>query len=816
MSLNQSICSLTVSEYLQNWLDKVIRDNVKRGTFTSYATTVKKRIVPYLGQKLLAKLCPKDIDTWLRSLTSAGFAHSTLTQTKAVLSTALRYAVYPAELISSNPCGTIAIPRTAPRHVIKRTIVTENLLKEIQQHYPIGHKYHLPLLLAYHTGMRISEILGLDWQAVDIARGCLTVKKQLLWDSISGSYYFDTPKSEAGCRTILLDSRILREIQVWQRIQKQREQAGGNWLNIDLVCTDCHGRPLRYASLERSLQKRFGLNTHSFRHTHATKLIEGGASPIDVAARLGHSSAELVNNVYTHDTENMQRTTLAIWDKVLGNDNIIGNNIANVNTTGFKSSRVTFADTLNQTLSGASAPTGNKGGVNAKQVGLGSAVASIDVLFNDGSVQSTGKNTDLCISGNGLFVVNDGKQTYYTRNGAFEFDGSGNYVIPSSGLKVQGWMADDSGSLSTTGPTTDIVVKLGTTMEAKLTSTVSYENNLNANVPIITSYSFVKPSDGTTHTETTAGKYIGASTDQPVTLYFSDNSKLTVNSGRYVIGRSVPQTTAWTYYDSLGVEHTSTVLFEKSTVGNVTYTDDDGNPVTKKATAWVMSMPEQTVNEPDGSTSTYTLGSTTITFDYDGIIREGTFSGTEALTPDTNSDVTITTPPGALEGSSVKKSSLSVTHTAPNGSSTPQSISLDLSGLTQYADMNTIYGSADGNAAGSLESIAIDSSGTIIGTYTNNINKAEAQVAIAQFTNASGLTKTGSSLYQVSNNSGTPNVKSATDLGVKITPSSLEMSNVDIANEFSDMIITQRGFQSNSKIITVGDEMIETVINMKR
>ena len=121
-----------------------------------------------------------------------------------------------------------------------------------------------------------------------------------------------------------------------------------------------------------------------------------------------------------------------------------------------------------------------------------------------------------------------------------------------------------------------------------------------------------------------------------------------------------------------------------------------------------------------------------------------------------------------------------------------------------------------GNAAGTLSSVSVDSSGTITGTYTNGVKQTEAQVAVAQFTNASGLTKTGNSLYQESNNSGTANVKTASDLGVTITPSALEMSNVDIANEFSDMIITQRGFQSNSKIITVGDEMLETLINMKR
>ena len=154
--------------------------------------------------------------------------------------------------------------------------------------------------------------------------------------------------------------------------------------------------------------------------------------------------------------------------------------------------------------------------------------------------------------------------------------------------------------------------------------------------------------------------------------------------------------------------------------------------------------------------------------------------------------------------------------TLTNGAGSQQTISVSLSNLTQYASGNTLAGTGDGNAAGTLSSVSIDSSGIITGTYTNGVKQAEAQVAVAQFKNASGLTKMGSSLYQESNNSGTVEFNTASVLGVTITPSALEMSNVDIANEFSDMIITQRGFQSNSKIITVGDEMLETLINMKR
>ena len=168
---------------------------------------------------------------------------------------------------------------------------------------------------------------------------------------------------------------------------------------------------------------------------------------------------------------------------------VVGNNIANVNTTGFKSGRVTFADTLSQTTANASAPTGNIGGTNPKQIGLGVGVSTIDTLFTDGAVQATGKNTDLALSGNGLFVVKSGSETYYTRNGAFEFDESGNYVMPGNGMKVQGWMGNN-GVLNTTGAVTDIVIQTGKAMAAKATEQSVYSYNLKANPPIITEYSF--------------------------------------------------------------------------------------------------------------------------------------------------------------------------------------------------------------------------------------------------------------------------------------------------------------------------------------
>jgi len=181
---------------------------------------------------------------------------------------------------------------------------------------------------------------------------------------------------------------------------------------------------------------------------------------------------------------------------------VIGNNIANVNTTGFKASRVTFADMISQNLSGASSPTGNIGGVNPKQVGLGMSVASTDLIYTNGSVQQTGKNTDVAISrGDGLFVVSKGEQKYYTRNGAFIFDAEGNLTLPNSGLYVQGYMADN-GVLNVAGDnTTKIRIPAGKSMEAKTTATASYTKNLNASTPgYEVANTLVKYADGTSET----------------------------------------------------------------------------------------------------------------------------------------------------------------------------------------------------------------------------------------------------------------------------------------------------------------------------
>lgn len=420
---------------------------------------------------------------------------------------------------------------------------------------------------------------------------------------------------------------------------------------------------------------------------------------------------------------------------------VIGNNIANVNTAGYKSSRATFSDALSQTLTGASKPSGNIGGTNAKQIGLGVSVASIDQVMGDGSPQSTGKNTDLAISGNGFFVMTTASGSkYFTRDGAFEFDEAGDLVLPGSGYYVMGWNVDAStNQLNTTGSPEIVHVPLGRTMDAKQTTATVFTGNL-------------------------------------------DSGTQTVANG----GTAVTTTVA--VHDAYGNSYNIPILLEKTATnpgGGCTWTATPQNVLDASG-------------DPANPVVAVTGGPATLNFDAFG-----------RLASDVVMNVSATTKTGSQN---------------PIGTSatvtTPFTVTYTADGVTQFAGSNTVHqdssGEESGYSAGTLASLSFDGTGVVTGVYTNGVRRQEAQVAIAQFANATGLQRISGSLFQESNNSGVANIKTASDLGVTITPSALEMSNVDVANEFADMIVTQRGFQSNSKIITVGDEMLETVINMKR
>ncbi len=390
---------------------------------------------------------------------------------------------------------------------------------------------------------------------------------------------------------------------------------------------------------------------------------------------------------------------------------VIGNNIANVNTPGFKKSRVTFQDMLNQTIRGASRPVdGGRGGTNPMQVGLGVSTGSIDTIMTGSSPQDTGKNTDLAIDGDGFFVVSDGSRNYYTRAGAFDFDRDG-YLVNANGMHVMGWRAEN-GIIKDTSSSSmaEIKIDLNTTEKAKQTEEIRFSGNLDAS---------------------TAG------------------------------GNSITVTQA--VYDSLGCKHTAEFTFTKS----------DTNPNT-----WSVSC------KVDGSDITPTP-TPTLTFKGDGTFDSSSSNVNFSFTPNNGADQVSFAP--------------------------------DFSQMTQFYGETTATASQDGYPAGSLQGVSFDTTGTLSGVFSNGITRALAQVALASFNNPGGLFKEGNTLFSESSNSGAAKFDAAGKGGRgTIKPGSLEMSNVELAQEFTDLITTQRGFQANSRVITASDEMLQDLVNLKR
>lgn len=525
---------------------------------------------------------------------------------------------------------------------------------------------------------------------------------------------------------------------------------------------------------------------------------------------------------------------------------VIGNNIANVNTVGFKGSRVNFQDILSQTLQGASSAQGNRGGTNPKQVGLGMGLASIDTIFTDGSYQTTGKQTDLSIQGQGFFIVSDGANQYYTRAGNFDFDVQGNYIVPGTGLKVAGWMADANGVINTSGPTSNIKVPVGATMPAKETTSYDFVNNLSADAKVgtvVPASTKVYDSLGNAHTvsqtfvKVADNKWISSAkvTDGVITngaineISFTDDGKYLTTQG--VTPGALP-TTNIVLNNNVSLDNTSG---SKSSVTFTTF-DSSGTPrlfkmdITNKTPykggppevpgAWEYKVTD--LSDPKAVPSTGTVsydaatGYTFSAFSY----KDGTGTGTMNFTMPALADQVA---PGTFSisaASSYTTGPIDPLAITPIGGANAMSVAMNYKDLTQYGGESTLQAAnGDGYAAGTLDlaKLTIDQGGIIIGGFTNGKTQNLGQVALAVFNNPGGLTKAGENLFAKSNNSGDAQIGTGGSGGRgTFTAGTLEMSNVDLAQQFSDMIITQRGFQANSKIITTTDEMLEQLANLKR
>lgn len=415
---------------------------------------------------------------------------------------------------------------------------------------------------------------------------------------------------------------------------------------------------------------------------------------------------------------------------------VIGNNVANVNTVGFKSGRVTFQEIFNQTLRGASAPDSaavGRGGTNPMQIGLGIDVGAVDTITTRGSVQRTDNPTDLSIEGDGFFICKGGaNDTFkFTRAGNFTIDRLGN-LVTGSGLYVYGWQAlknDGSGEYDTEKPLEPInlytdAYRNKRIIPAKATSKAQFSGNLDAAMKVVT---------GTP----------------------TDNDMFTVPV---------------TVYDSLGNDYQINVRFWK------TAADANGS-------TWQWEIPSS------ANAFNVSSASGTIKFNAEGMIDPASLpTAPVVFTPDASTGT------GDF------------------------SVTIDFSKLTSFASDNSVKPqNVDGYPSGSLVSFSVGSDGVLTGLYDNGQQQSLGLIAIAGFENPAGLQKLGDNMYIMTTNSGDYKASKAGTNGVgSLNPGTLEMSNVDLSKEFTEMIVTQRGFQANSRIITTSDEMLQELVSLKR
>ncbi|MET8151202.1 flagellar hook protein FlgE [Actinoplanes sp. NPDC049668] len=385
---------------------------------------------------------------------------------------------------------------------------------------------------------------------------------------------------------------------------------------------------------------------------------------------------------------------------------VTGNNISNVNTTGYKSSQTVFQDTLSQMLNAAGAPQNGSGGTNPAQIGLGVRMASVNANFSQGAAQTTGKAGDMMIQGDGFFVVKSGNESVYTRAGSFTFDANGSLTTPN-GQIVQGWSADTNGMVNTAGAPGDIKLPIGISLAPTETKNFTLTGNL----------SYEAAADAT------SAKVI------PIPVIDASGASKTVNVTIQMSVKgdpSVPTDPEWTMTDELG--------------NTVTFVFPGGKP-------------QDTAN-PGVPATTVTLGGYTV----------------------------------------------------------------DVHDLTCYSGGTEARVSAsDGSAAGILSSYTVSNTGQIVGIFSNGLKQTLGQLALANFNNVNGLEKIGDSMFRSTVNSGLAQVGAAGTAGLGlITNGALEMSNVDLAQEFTNLVIAQRGFQANSRIITTSDEILQELVNLKR
>ncbi|MEM6647887.1 MAG: flagellar hook protein FlgE [Bacteroidota bacterium] len=409
---------------------------------------------------------------------------------------------------------------------------------------------------------------------------------------------------------------------------------------------------------------------------------------------------------------------------------VVGNNIANVNTAAFKRSRAAFGEVMGQQLLGVGRLSGGTG-VNPAFVGLGVAIQSIDKNWGQGSLESTGVQTDLALAGDGFFIARNGDQQMLTRAGNFTFNAEGN-LVTANGMEVQGWSFDGEGQL-VTGELQDVMFDPTTTVAARASSNAVITGNL--------PQQFALPDPAAT---------------PPVP------------------GESTAISTV--LYDSQGAPHDITITFEKTANNQWTYA----------------ASVAAGADDPFGGN----LPSGTLEFDVDG----------QLLNVDGNTDPLSSTFDWDNNFASLD----------PAGNT--RTMTLDFSKMTQFDASDTaVVSQADGSSSGSLDGYAIDSSGILTLNFTNGQQRQVFQLAVGNVNNPNGLEMQGENMYVAGGASGDLQVgRAGRDLRTNVVAGSLEMSNVDLATEFTEMIVSQRGYQAAARIVTTSDELLQETVSLKR
>jgi len=519
----------------------------------------------------------------------------------------------------------------------------------------------------------------------------------------------------------------------------------------------------------------------------------------------------------------------------------IGNNIANVDTTGFKSSSVSFSELMNENIGGSGG--GDSAPSLSNQVGLGVRVASVDRDFSQGTIENTGKATDLAIQGDGYFIVNDGTQDLMTRAGNFTFNKDGN-LVDQAGNFVQGYNANQSGNILGGGATDNIQIDFENALAPQKTGEVNLGGNLNASTSVkqvVQAQSAFTDDSGNIATSSTAINDLSQTTTD---LAGGDtiDMDITANDG------STTTTVSYTYAagDTLGdmVNALNTQIDADADVDaqlrlvdgmlelrsdNLGDSDLDVNSLTASGTGAVNFPGFQVTQE--GETNTQTMSTTvyddlgnehSLLLDFTQTAEntweyEAKFADGEAISSGATGTVTFDE-----QGQIASGDNFDIEFDPGNGAKTTKfSVALGSSegtSFTQYAGANTAKVlSQDGYTQGSLVDVRINGEGRVQGVYDNGQNKDLAQIALGDVQNENGLEMVGGGLFRATSAAGEVFVDSAGNFSdSSISSGALEGSNVDLAQEFTEMITAQRAYQSSARVISTSDEMLTEAVNLKR